>query len=273
MDSMEQRLNFVTLAVADVARARDFYVDGLGWEVEFEAPGDVIFLRLGPGLVLSLWSRKGFIEEVGAEPARGLTPLTLAHNVSSPGEVDAVLAQAESAGAEVSAGVRRDWGGYSGYLVDPDGFRWEVAHNPSALGDDLIARSRTWEAARALDTAAVADALREREPLFHREPREATRDHIEAMVAPGMVHVGASGREMRRAEVVEEVTRRYAQGDHGDDHEWVVEDFAVEELAPALWAATYVLHQGARVTRRLTLWEFGGGRWRVRRHQGTEIAT
>lgn len=268
---MEPRLTFVTLAVDDVARSAEFYIDGLGWEVEFEAPGEVLFVRLGPGLVLSLWSRAGFVEEIGAEPVRGLAPLTLAHNVSSPEEVDAVLASARGAGAEVSPGVRRDWGGYSAYFTDPDGFRWEVAHNPSPLGDDLIARARVWEQARTLDTATVTAALREREPLFHREPRDATRAHVEQMVAPGMVHIGASGRQMDREATIAEVARRYAEGDHGDDDTWIVEDFEVEELAPALWAATYVLHQGPRVTRRCTLWELADGHWRVRRHQGTVI--
>lgn len=271
---MEQRLNFVTLAVTDVAASRSFYADGLGWRVEFEAPGEVVFLRLGPGLVLSLWSRDGFADEVGEQPARGLAPLTLAHNLSSPEEVDAVLTEAAAAGAQVSAGVRRDWGGYSGYFIDPDGFRWEVAHNPTPLGDDLVATSRAWAAhgLEPLSREVVATELRDREPRFHREPRDADRRHIAAMVAPGMVHIGASGMIRTGDDVVDEVARRYEENDHGDDDTWTVEDFDVEELAPGLWAATYVLHQGSRVTRRVTLWERHEGRWRVRRHQGTVVA-
>ncbi|WP_278259145.1 VOC family protein [Nocardioides convexus] len=82
--------------------------------------------------VLSLWARAEFEAEVGALAAGpGLAPITLAHNVATPEEVDAVLATARTAGSpEVQDGVRRDWGGYTGYFADPDGFRWEVAHNP-----------------------------------------------------------------------------------------------------------------------------------------------
>lgn len=68
---MQQHLNFVTLAVADVERSRTFYAQGLGWEVAFEAPGEVAFLPVADGVLLSLWSRSGFAEEVGEQPAEG----------------------------------------------------------------------------------------------------------------------------------------------------------------------------------------------------------
>ena len=161
---MEQRANFVTLAVEDVDRSRAFYVDGLGWQPVFEAPGEVLFLPVGHGLVLSLWSRAGFTAEVG-EPSTGLAPITLAHNVLSPAEVDEVLAGAAAAGAQVSPGEQREWGGYSGYFADPDGYRWEVAHNPSPLGEDLVAQSRRWLAARTPSpVAGVAPAVQDHYP-------------------------------------------------------------------------------------------------------------
>jgi hypothetical protein len=57
--------------------------------------------------------------------------VTLAHNVRSPAEVDAVLAEAEAAGATIARrGAETFWGGYSGVFVDPEGHPWEVAHNP-----------------------------------------------------------------------------------------------------------------------------------------------
>lgn len=166
---MEQRANFVTLAVADYDQTRSFYVDGLGWEPVFEAPGEVLFLPIAHGLVLSLWSREGFVEEVG-EPASGLAPITLAHNVSSAAEVDEVLAAARAAGAEVWSGEQRDWGGYSGYLADPDGYRWEVAHNPSELGDSLVAQSRRWLASRTARPTGAGE-------------RPAVQDHYPADAA------------------------------------------------------------------------------------------
>lgn len=129
---MDQRISFVTLAVADLDATRRFYVDGLGWVPEVDVPGEVMMFRAGPQLVLSLWARAEFEAEVGALMAGpGVAPVTIAHNVASPAEVDAVLDTARAAGSsEVHPGTRRAWGGYTGYFADPDGFRWEVAHNP-----------------------------------------------------------------------------------------------------------------------------------------------
>src|SRR4051794_10500770 len=132
---MDQRISFVTLAVADLERTRAFYVDGLGWTPELFVPGEVLMIRAGERLVLSLWSEEGFEAEVGPiRRGEGLVPVTLAHNVRTEAEVDEVLALAASLGAGASEGVRRDWGGYTGYFADPDGFRWEIAFNPGDIG-------------------------------------------------------------------------------------------------------------------------------------------
>lgn len=131
---MEPRLNVVTLIVADPARARRFYIDGLGWEAAFT--GDhVVMVRVGDKLVLSLWSEAGAREEIGEITRGGTLPFTLAHNVATPEEVDTVLATAGAAGGTVQPGQQRAWGGYSGYFVDPEGFRWEVVFDPFPLGD------------------------------------------------------------------------------------------------------------------------------------------
>lgn len=136
---MEARITFVTLAVADVAASRRFYVDGLGWTPEFESPGEVIFFRVAPTVTLSLWSRQQFEAEVGpALNGSGIPPVTLAHNLPDRAGVDEVLADAARAGARVDAARDREWGGYSGYFGDPDGFRWEVAYNPGPIGVDLL---------------------------------------------------------------------------------------------------------------------------------------
>ncbi|KKI17075.1 MULTISPECIES: VOC family protein [unclassified Leucobacter] len=130
---MEQRVSFITLAVADVARSRAFYVDGLGWTPIFE-DDEVVMLPVGAHLILSLWSVEGFTSEIGEAPAEGLAPITLAHNVATEAEADAVLALAETLGAVAQPAQRREWGGYSGYFRDPDGFRWEIAVNAGESG-------------------------------------------------------------------------------------------------------------------------------------------
>ena len=124
---MDPRISLVTLAVADVPRTRAFYVDGLGWPVHLEAPG-VLMIKAGERLLLSLWDEDEFEDEVGpVRRGNGVPPITLAHNVGTDAEVDAVLDSARAAGATVQAAERRSWGGWSGYFADPDGYRWEIA--------------------------------------------------------------------------------------------------------------------------------------------------
>ncbi|MDQ0614941.1 putative lactoylglutathione lyase [Microbacterium sp. W4I4] len=130
---MEQRVSFITLAVSDVALSRAFYVDGLGWQPIFEAE-EVLMLPVADKVILSLWSVEGFTAEIGEAPASGIAPITLSHNLATEAEVDSVLAEAERLGARVQAASRREWGGYSGYFADPDGFRWEIAVNPGETG-------------------------------------------------------------------------------------------------------------------------------------------
>lgn len=138
---MDPRVNFVTLAVRDLDAARRFYVDGLGWSAELDVPGEVLMIKVGDGLVLSLWAREAFELEVGelAQTGPGVVPITLAHNCVDPAAVDAALDAAAAAGAPlVARGQQRDWGGYSGYFADPDGFRWEVAWNPGPIGQLVL---------------------------------------------------------------------------------------------------------------------------------------
>ena len=133
---MDPRVSFITLAVDDLYATRQFYVEGLGWQPELDVPGEVIMIRVGERLILSLWAAAEFEDEVGPiVRGTGLAPITLAHNVSSPEEVDAILEAARAAGADpVSTGRHRDWGGYTGYFGDPDGYRWEIAFNPGPVG-------------------------------------------------------------------------------------------------------------------------------------------
>jgi hypothetical protein len=135
---VEPRVNFITLVVSDLARARRFYLAGLGWRAAFDAGGDIVMIHVGQKVVLSLWAESAARAEIGEVSRGGTLPFTLAHNVASPAEVDEVLAAAGDAGATVHAATQRDWGGYSGYFVDPDGFRWEVAYNPHPIGDVML---------------------------------------------------------------------------------------------------------------------------------------
>lgn len=126
---MEQRVSLITLGVTDLGRARAFY-EALGW-VTGAAPGDdVVFFQAG-GMVVALWGRGELAEDSVVTDDGGWGGVTLAHNVRSPAEVDAVLSEAKEAGATIGrAGAETFWGGYSGLFIDPDGHTWEIAHNP-----------------------------------------------------------------------------------------------------------------------------------------------
>jgi hypothetical protein len=132
---MEQRISLITLGVADLRRAMDFYA-AMGWEGR-SPDGDVAFFQAG-GMVLGLWDRAKLAEDSGVTDSGGWGGMTLAQNVRSPAEVDAVIAQVEDSGGRVvRAGAETFWGGYSGAFLDPDGHPWEVAHNPSwTLNED-----------------------------------------------------------------------------------------------------------------------------------------
>jgi predicted lactoylglutathione lyase len=129
---MDQRVSFITLGVADLARARAFY-ERLGWKASPASQDSIVFFDLN-GVVLGLFGRKDLADDAGvADGAAGFSAVTLACNQRSEAEVDAVMKEAEAAGAKIVTPAEKVfWGGYRGYFTDPDGHIWEVAHNPFA---------------------------------------------------------------------------------------------------------------------------------------------
>ena len=122
-------MSLVTLGVTDLPRARAFY-EALGWTTRADAGDDVVFFNAG-GMIVALWDRASLAGDSAVEDPGGWGGITLAHNVRSPAEVDAVVEEARAAGATVPREPAETfWGGYSGIFVDPDGHPWEVAHNP-----------------------------------------------------------------------------------------------------------------------------------------------
>lgn len=126
---MEQRLSLVTLGVGDLARSRAFY-QALGWRGQ-EAD-ETVFFQAGC-LALVLWDARKLAADAGAgePPGPGFRGVTLAHNVRSRADVDAVVAAAAAAGGSVTRPPAETfYGGYAGYFTDPDGHAWEIAYNP-----------------------------------------------------------------------------------------------------------------------------------------------
>ena len=127
---MQPRISMITLGVRDLAAAIRFYEQGLGLPRR-ESPPEVAFFTLN-GSWLGLYGREALAEDAQVSgEGSGFSGFTLAHNVQTEAEVDAVIAQAVAAGARlVKPPQKVFWGGYSGYFADPDGYLWEVAHNP-----------------------------------------------------------------------------------------------------------------------------------------------
>lgn len=133
---MEQRLSLVTLGVADLARSRRFYEEGLGW-TKNNAEEEVAFYQLN-GLIFALWTRPDLAEDANIEDTGAtFSGMALAFNTRSHDEVDEILADAAAAGGTVLKPAKEVfWGGYSGYFADPDGHTWEVAWNPGWAIDE-----------------------------------------------------------------------------------------------------------------------------------------
>ncbi len=136
MVAVEQRLSLVTLGVGDLDRARAFY-EALGWQTRADPGDDVVFFQ-AVGMIVALWDRARLAEDSGVVDGGGSGGVTLAYNCRSEAEVDAVVDEARSAGADIARQPAKTfWGGYSGVFVDPDGHPWEVAHNPGwPIADD-----------------------------------------------------------------------------------------------------------------------------------------
>jgi catechol 2,3-dioxygenase-like lactoylglutathione lyase family enzyme len=127
---MEQRLSLITLGISDLDRSRKFY-EALGWKTGAKEADDVAFFQAG-GIVVALWGREKLAEDSAVEVGSGWGGITLAYNTRSPKQVDDVIEEARAAGATIGREPGDTfYGGYSGIFIDPDGYPWEVAHNPS----------------------------------------------------------------------------------------------------------------------------------------------
>lgn len=149
---MKPKISIITLGLSDLKRSLMFYRDGLGFPThEYKEDAGIVFFKL-EGTWLSLYPKDKLAEDMGnpehptgsqdeqdsknllspqGERIKVRSGVTLAHNVNTKEEVDAVVQLAVDAGAKlVKQPEEVFWGGYSGYFADPDGHLWEVAYNP-----------------------------------------------------------------------------------------------------------------------------------------------
>ena len=129
---MEQRLTLITLGVDNHAMMRRFYTEVFGWEPIEASNDNITFFQLN-GIQLALFGREELAEDasIHSEGSSGFRSFTLAHNVESEQEVDELFEELKDQGAEVAKKPEKTpWGGYSGYIADPEGNLWEIAYNP-----------------------------------------------------------------------------------------------------------------------------------------------
>ena len=129
---MDQHLNYTTLGVADLAASRRFYRDIFGWQERADSNDHIAFFQTGSALILALYPRAALAMDANVSAdGSGFPRFTLAHNVASREAVDALFAKFRAQGVTITKAPQAVfWGGYSGYISDPDGFLWELAHNP-----------------------------------------------------------------------------------------------------------------------------------------------
>lgn len=128
---MRPNLTVVTLGVNNFERSLRFYRDGLGFPTSAKEQDGIAFFDLN-GVVLALFDRHTLALDALVSPeGSGFSGVMLAHNASSPKEVDQIFVQiAEMDAKIVKKPQGTPWGGYSGYFADPDGHLWEIVYNP-----------------------------------------------------------------------------------------------------------------------------------------------
>ncbi len=140
---MKARITLLTIGVDDLERSLAFYRNGLGLPTQGITGRDiehgaVAFFDLQAGVRLAIFAREDLAHDAGLRKTpSSATEFAIGHNVRSEQEVDAVMQQAEQAGATVVKPAQKTfWGGYAGYFADPDGHLWEIAFNPAVLPED-----------------------------------------------------------------------------------------------------------------------------------------
>ncbi|MDR8394359.1 VOC family protein [Aliifodinibius sp. S!AR15-10] len=135
---MEQRLTLVTLGVEDMQKMRSFYEEKFGWIAEEESNDEVTFFKLN-GVLFGLFGREALAEDADVDSkGEGFRSFALAHNLRSDAEVDKLFRELKEKGVTIEKAPEKTfWGGYSGYIADPEGNLWEIAHNPFMEYDEL----------------------------------------------------------------------------------------------------------------------------------------
>lgn len=134
---MKQRLTLLTLGVHDFPAMKTWYKEKFGW-TPFQENEGIIFFRLAGGTALSLFAANELAEDVSVpQDGKGFKRFTLAINFRSEQEVDQATEDLRAKGVRIVREPEKVfWGGYRGYIADPEDNYWELAYNPQLLPED-----------------------------------------------------------------------------------------------------------------------------------------
>lgn len=134
---MQQRITLITLGVSDLKKSKTFYQEVFGWSPLANSNDDIIFFQLN-GIQLALFAANALAEDAGiTHEGTGFKKFSIAHNLRSEKEVDLLFEELKLKGAKITKQPQKVfWGGYSGYVADPDGNLWEIAFNPFMSFDE-----------------------------------------------------------------------------------------------------------------------------------------
>jgi len=128
---MRPTISLITLGVRDFNRSLAFYRDTLGWETTATEDDPVAFFQL-QNLIFGIFPKSELAKDAGVHnDGNGFPGFSLAQNLASETEVNAAFTKLKAKGVTIMKEPQKaEWGGYSGYFSDPDGYLWELAWNP-----------------------------------------------------------------------------------------------------------------------------------------------
>lgn len=126
----QQQIAVVTLGIDDLERSKRFYGDGFGWKTAFESD-EIAFFEMN-GLILGLWLKPRLAADIGRDADGRTAAVSLAHNVPRREQVMPLIERLAAHGGVILRDADAPpHGGFRGYVADPDGHVWEIAHNPA----------------------------------------------------------------------------------------------------------------------------------------------
>lgn len=125
------RINLICLGVSNLEKSLSFY-KSIGFQTLAKNDAPIVFFN-NQGSKLELYPIEELAKDINTDNppeinSNKFSGITLACNMKSKQEVDDLMLRVKEVGGVIVKEPQIvDWGGYSGYFQDPDGYYWEVA--------------------------------------------------------------------------------------------------------------------------------------------------